>query len=274
MRLVVFPGQGMLFWWQAGALSALRPHVDFAGASMSGASAGACTAALAACGVAGDDALECADELARAARVFERPLGLASVWGGLVREWLNRLLPHDAHARCDGRLHVSLLEVLPWRRRLVCDFASRAALVDAVMASLHVPFFMDGRPFAVHRRRLCLDAGVGASHDHLLPRAALPGLPGAGARDAFAAALRARGLGAASAGGLDAVGAGGVLTLCYSHDAAYAHLRRADLLRLHGRFDGVRSLYDAGADFARREYVPRLHAPDAACVLTAVGNSA
>lgn len=31
-----------------------------------------------------------------------RPLGLAGVWGGLVRRWLEELVPEDAHTRQVG----------------------------------------------------------------------------------------------------------------------------------------------------------------------------
>jgi hypothetical protein len=33
-------------------------------------------------------------------RVFERRLGLLGIWGGLVRAWLNALLPADAAELC------------------------------------------------------------------------------------------------------------------------------------------------------------------------------
>lgn len=255
-RLICFPGQGMLFWWQQGAINALEQHVDLTRASVSGASAGACTAVLTACGVRGDVALACAEDLAQRRGLFQRPLGLAGVWGGLVRRWLCELLPHDAHARCDGRVHISLLEILPWRRRLVSDFCSRSALLDAVMASLHVPLFMDGSPCAMHRGRPCIDAGVGASHAELLPRAT-GSPPPEGTREAVWSELAARGMDPARAGQLGAVGAGGVLTLCYSHHPELGALRRADLLKLSSP-EGVRSLQRAGAEFALREYLPLL----------------
>lgn len=248
----------MLFWWQYGAISALQPHIDLTSTAInvSGASAGACTAALAACGVRGDAALACAEELALRAGVFERPLGLAGLWGGLVRKWLTALLPHDAHVRCNGRVHISLLEVFPWRRRLVSEFNTHTALVDAVMASVHVPFFMDGLPFALHRGRPCIDAGVGASQAELLPRAT--GLhPTEGTREAVWSDLAARGLDRANAGQLSALCAGNVVTLCYSHEPELASLRRADLLKLQS-LDGVRELSRRGADFALRKYVPLL----------------
>jgi hypothetical protein len=236
----------MLFWWQQGAVSRLGQYVDISQAATSGASAGACSAVLAACGVPAADVSRVALELSHHARVFERPLGLAGVWGGLVREWLDQLLPPDAHARCDGRVHISVLEVLPWRRRLVRDFSSRQSLIDTVMASAHVPWFMDGWPVMRHRGRLCIDAGVGAAHAQLLT---------SDAADAIRADPRCGD--ADAAGGLQAFGAGDVFTICYSHDPMLAKLRRSDLLRLQTS-DGVSELLRRGAEYAERIYVPRL----------------
>mmetsp|Transcript_46223 Transcript_46223/g.106719 ORF Transcript_46223/g.106719 Transcript_46223/m.106719 type:complete len:140 (-) Transcript_46223:171-590(-) len=122
---------------------------------------------------------------------------------------------------------------------------------------------MDGMPFAIHRRRPCIDAGVGAAHVHLLPD---------GVRDA----LRSEPL--ASAGGLDAsldaFGTGGVVTVCYSHDLPLSSVRRADLLRLQSPA-GVRELLERGSQFAHAEYLPRLAArADAALARAAQGAAA
>lgn len=40
------------------------------------------------------------------------------VWGPLVRDWLWEILPADAHVRCSGRVHISVL-CLPFRRHHV-----------------------------------------------------------------------------------------------------------------------------------------------------------
>lgn len=37
------------------------------------------------------------------------------------------------------------------------QFDSKVDLIEAVMASAHVPFFLDGRPFLQYRERLCWD---------------------------------------------------------------------------------------------------------------------
>ena len=58
-----------------------------------------------------DEALATAHQLALEYQIWERPLGLAGVWGGLVRAWLDALLPDDAHVRCSGRVKLVVTEV-------------------------------------------------------------------------------------------------------------------------------------------------------------------
>ena len=51
MPVIAFPGGGIYFYWQAGAVHYLQQHFDLSKARLVGASAGALTAALAGCGV-------------------------------------------------------------------------------------------------------------------------------------------------------------------------------------------------------------------------------
>jgi hypothetical protein len=60
-----------------------------------------------------DTALAAANQLALDYEIWERPLGLAGVWGGLVRAWLDELLPDDAHERCSGRVKLVVTEARP-----------------------------------------------------------------------------------------------------------------------------------------------------------------
>jgi hypothetical protein len=72
-----------------------------------------------------------------------------------VRRWLEELLPHDAHLRAEkARCRVAAVRVSAAARfdllstELLTSFASRSQLIDALAASAHVPFFMDGKPWA------------------------------------------------------------------------------------------------------------------------------
>jgi hypothetical protein len=72
-----------------------------------------------------------ANRLAQEYGVFERPAGLAGIWGELIRAWLDALLPEDAAARCAGRVRLVVTEVPSLRLRYVEDFESREDLINA-----------------------------------------------------------------------------------------------------------------------------------------------
>ena len=70
---LVFPGGGLFFYWQAGAVTYLREAgYDLSGCTMSGASAGALTATLTTCGVDLVEATELALDLSDEAGVWDR----------------------------------------------------------------------------------------------------------------------------------------------------------------------------------------------------------
>jgi hypothetical protein len=209
LPLLAFPGGGLFFWWQAGFVAGIRDQqqqqqqqqrepgegeVEVGSSSpslavllergaptaMVGASAGALTAVLAKCDVDVEAAFDSALRLCDEAEVWTRPLGLAGKWGGIVREWLDELLPPDAADRCSGEVFVLVTALRtrdssasssassssydsppspllwpPLERRRVSDFSCREELIDACLASVHIPLFMDGRFF------FASDAGPG-----------------------------------------------------------------------------------------------------------------
>jgi len=138
-KLIAFPGGGIYFWWQAGWITCANISSD---AHLIGASAGSLTAVLSKCGVNMEDAYSCAIRLCEEYGVFSEPQGLLGKWGFIVRDWLDALLPIDAHDRCRGQVHilvtqVALLKWPPLKRIRVSDFTDRADLIEACMASVH-----------------------------------------------------------------------------------------------------------------------------------------
>jgi len=145
---LIFPGGGIFFYWQAGAVTHLRESgYDLSSVSMSGASAGALTATLAATGVDFLDATDLALQFAQEAGVWDRPLGLQGVWGSLIERWLDDLLPPDAHATANDGPGLQLLvtPVPSFGKTKVTDFRDRSDLIRANMASIHIPWFLDGK---------------------------------------------------------------------------------------------------------------------------------
>jgi len=125
-----------------------------------GASAGALAIVLHACGVDFRHATRVAYRLAEENDLYERRLALVGVWGRLVREWLQELLPEDAHERCASWCGICVLEVLPLRRRAVATFETRDDLIECLMASVHIPFLLDYKPFSSFRGKLCIDGSA------------------------------------------------------------------------------------------------------------------
>ena len=114
-------------------------------AEFAGASGGALSATLAGCGVVDtEDALRVAVRLCDEVHAFDRGAwALRGIWGGMVRTWLEELLPPDAAERCQGRVHILVYQ--PFHgRRLLSEFESRGDLIAACLASCHIPWYMDG----------------------------------------------------------------------------------------------------------------------------------
>ena len=109
----IFPGGGIFFYWQAGVITYLREQNYILTGTTSqqikytGASAGALCATLTTTNVDFIKATELALQKSDDVGVWDRPLGLAGVWGGIIEEWLDELLPNDSIELIDDQ--VSLL---------------------------------------------------------------------------------------------------------------------------------------------------------------------
>jgi len=72
--------------------------------------------------------------------------GLAGIWGEMVREWLDALLPDDAHERSSSKCELLVTPFgLPITKQVVSTFSTKAELINANLASVHIPFFLDGK---------------------------------------------------------------------------------------------------------------------------------
>ncbi|EIE27184.1 hypothetical protein COCSUDRAFT_45766 [Coccomyxa subellipsoidea C-169] len=150
----------ILVGWPKGAVKYLQQRFDIERWQMRGASAGALVATLAACNVNSEVAFESAHRLSVENKLFERPLGLAGVWGSIVRQWLEDILPANAADKCRGRLKLVVTDIRGFQLAYIDDFATKDEVIDANLASAHIPFFLDGRPFASFRNKLYIDGSV------------------------------------------------------------------------------------------------------------------
>ena len=102
--LLVFSGSGLFFYWQAGVVTFLRENgYDLSNVDLAGASAGALTATLTATNVDFYEATDFAMRQSEEAGVWDRTSGLQGIWGPLIEEWLDGLLPEDAPEMVNGK---------------------------------------------------------------------------------------------------------------------------------------------------------------------------
>uniref|UniRef100_A0A7S0WTC8 Patatin n=1 Tax=Chlamydomonas leiostraca TaxID=1034604 RepID=A0A7S0WTC8_9CHLO len=154
---VSWAGAGLYFFWQLGAMKYLAERYDLTKIPMAGASGGALAAVLAACGVPADRVMQHAYDLSVKHNIWERPLGLLGVWGSLIEKWLDDLLPDNAHELCRGRITVVVTTLPDMAQVGISDYTSKKDLIDACMASSHIPLLLDMRLTKRHRGRSCVD---------------------------------------------------------------------------------------------------------------------
>lgn len=167
---LVFPGGGIFFYWQAGAVTYLREAgYDLKQCTMSGASAGALTATLATNDVCFADATNLALSLAEKAGVWDRSGGLQGVWGPMIEQWLDELLPDDAHVTSSERLALLVTPVPSFGKTRVTQFQDKRDLIRANMASVHLPWFLDGRLTTTFRDKPHVDGSFLSKDYHYVP---------------------------------------------------------------------------------------------------------
>jgi len=155
---IILPGGGIYFFWQAGVVSFLREkNYDVDNFTFSGASAGSLIATLTATNVDFKKATEIVIRLLEDYGACDRPLGLQGIWGEMVETFLDELLPEDAVDRVGDRLSLLVTHVPSFRKHKISSFESRSDLIKTNMASLHIPWFMDGNLTTFHRGKYCMD---------------------------------------------------------------------------------------------------------------------
>lgn len=168
---LVFPGGGLFFYWQAGTVTYLREQgYDMNQITASGASAGALTATLMATNVDFLRATELALQLSDEAGVWDRSGGLQGIWGPMIEEWLDQLLPENAAEIANHRLSLLVTTIPSFGKEKVSNFRDKQDLIDCNMASVHLPWFLDGKLTANFRNRPHVDGSFLARAPDYLPQ--------------------------------------------------------------------------------------------------------
>ena len=160
-KVLYFTGGGIYYFWQAGAAQYIQENCNLHKVPVIGASAGSLTATLLLAGCNYEEATSKAVDIANYNRLFEGKTGLFGVWGGMIRTWLKELLPEDVEMSKFSNLKLSVTSVSPRiSNKLVMDFKDRSELIDACMASCHIPFFLDGKAYTWFRGQPSIDGSL------------------------------------------------------------------------------------------------------------------
>lgn len=130
-------GGGIFFFWQLGAVKYLQENYKLEEVLLRGVSAGALVAVLLACDVNPDRAMRSAFRLSTENDIFNRPGGLAGIWGSIIRAWLEELLPEDAAERCQ-RVKVVATKVPALGLRYLDTFETKQDVIDACSKLLSI----------------------------------------------------------------------------------------------------------------------------------------
>ncbi|CAB9526546.1 Multicopper oxidase [Seminavis robusta] len=168
---LIFPGGGLFFYWQAGAVTYMREQgYDLSKVTASGASAGALTAALMATDVDFYKATDRALQLSERAGIWDRSGGLQGIWGDLIYEWLDDLLPENAvEMASDGKLSLLVTPIPSFGKTRVSSWKNRKELIKCCMTSVHLPWFLDGKLTANYCNQPHIDGSFLAKAPDYLP---------------------------------------------------------------------------------------------------------
>jgi hypothetical protein len=81
--------------------------------------------------------------------------------GAVLNKFLVEHLPEDAHIKCQDQAYVAVTKITPIARPLlVSSFPDRSDLIEALMTSCHIPFWLDGNAFRYFRGERHCDGGL------------------------------------------------------------------------------------------------------------------
>lgn len=156
---LLFNGCGVNVFWQLGVVQQMQDVFrDDKHRAYLGISAGSIAAVFHACKVDTARAISLALAISQSFRLHERRFGLIGLFGTLVRCWLVCVLPDSCADMCNGRVHIGVKAARnAFRTSWHSSFSSKQDLIDAIMASCHIPFLIDGRLFATFNGMWCVD---------------------------------------------------------------------------------------------------------------------
>jgi len=169
---IVFPGGGLYFYWQAGVITYLRENgYDLSTATLSGGSCGALTATLTAANVDFYQATQLALDLCDEIGVWDRSEGLQGVWGQAIQDWLDELLPEQEIVDLANQHELTVLvtQIPSFQKEKCYGFRDKQDLIECNMASVHIPWFLDGKLTTTFRGNQYIDGSFWVEPELFLP---------------------------------------------------------------------------------------------------------
>ena len=155
----------MFLFWQIGVLSVLKQQFDLSRVVMTGASAGAIAATLTAAGVDHDEFVRLCLQTCDDMKLWTRRLGLIGKMGSLMERVLHQLLPQDTADRLrDHNISMILTPFGSTEVVRIHNFRTKQCVMDAVMASAHIPLLLNKRLMAHFDGQAYIDGSFFAKH--------------------------------------------------------------------------------------------------------------
>lgn len=155
-----FSAGGLLFPFYIGVCKGLMKSGYMSERTrLAGASAGSLIAACVSSGLSMDLVLSKCQALMEDCRVH----GTRGRLGIVLEKFLKETLPEDAHLRCNGRTYVAVTQTMRFNSVqpvLVSQFEDKDDLIQALMTSCHIPFWLDGRLTNDFRGHPHVDGGL------------------------------------------------------------------------------------------------------------------
>ena len=87
----------------------------------------------------------------------------------MIEQWLDELLPDDAHVTSSERLALLVTPVPSFGKTRVTQFQDKRDLIRANMASVHLPWFLDGKLTTEFRNKAHIDGSFLSKDYHYVP---------------------------------------------------------------------------------------------------------
>lgn len=167
-RQIIFGGCGGMYNYCLGVAAIIQDHfgerdengrIIIPGTVFSGSSAGCFPALVLALGLNVRELFETWN-IPMLKDVRQSCLKALFRWNHIVREHTMQHLHDNAYSELSGIFNVSLTRVYPWQNELVSNFLSNQDLLDAIMASAHIPFIFGTGVTTLFRGHRYIDGSI------------------------------------------------------------------------------------------------------------------